>query len=269
MSDFADRMKRYEMQETQRRLIPLLPVYVRIDGRTFSNFTRRMKRPYDERMIEAMVETTKYLVKETNACIGYTQSDEINLVINSDSYNSSIFFDAKIFKLTSVLAGITSSAFLLNYIKFFDVRYLDPLYNKPPAFDCRVINMPSKTEAANMILWREYDATRNAIVSAASTIMSHKQMHKKNTSLLQELLFANGINFNDYPSSFKRGTYVKRIDVEEELSQEIWDNIPDFKKPDSRKVKRHRFVTMEYPQFSKILNREEVIFDDAEPITED
>ncbi|KKL92895.1 hypothetical protein LCGC14_1880070, partial [marine sediment metagenome] len=107
MSDnFGDRMKMYEKAESGRRFMPLLPVYARLDGRSFSRFTKGFNRPYDKRMSEAMIDTTKYLVEETNALIGYSQSDEISLVWYSDSIDSQIFFDGKIQKMVSVLAAL-------------------------------------------------------------------------------------------------------------------------------------------------------------------
>ena len=75
-----DRMKFYESQACVEKLLPLIPVIARLDGKGFSKFTKGLKRPYDERLSKLMVETTKYLVKETNANCGYTQSDEITLV---------------------------------------------------------------------------------------------------------------------------------------------------------------------------------------------
>lgn len=50
MDAFGDRMKLYEKQEAERRLLPLLPVCSRIDGKGFSEFTKGLKRPYDERI---------------------------------------------------------------------------------------------------------------------------------------------------------------------------------------------------------------------------
>ena len=266
MSDFANRMKQYESHATQRQLIQGLPVYIRIDGRAFSDFTRKMDRPFDARMIEAMVDTTKALVQETDALVGYTQSDEINLVLYTDNRISQGYFEGKIFKINSVLASFTSSVFLLNYIHKFGV---DPnAIETPPAFDCRVLNLPSKTETANMLLWRELDATRNAIISAARSVYTQKEIHRKNGSELQEMLFQKGINFNEYPAFFKRGTFVRKIEVEKELEQNIWDKIPEVNKPPSRTVKRREIVTIDMPPFSKVTNREAVIFEGATPICE-
>lgn len=67
MDDLGDRLKAYELQETGRKLIPGVPIYARIDGRSFSKFTRHMQRPFDPRMVDAMVETVKYLVDKSGA----------------------------------------------------------------------------------------------------------------------------------------------------------------------------------------------------------
>ena len=72
----GDRMKSYEAHETSRRSMKRLPICVRVDGRAFHTFTRGLARPFDEGFSEAMVETCKFLVEQTHAKIGYTQSDE-------------------------------------------------------------------------------------------------------------------------------------------------------------------------------------------------
>ena len=104
--ELGDRMKEIEGMESNRRFLRGLPICARLDGKCFSSFTRSMKKPYDERMSKVMAMTTEFLVKETNACIGYTQSDEISLVFYAPDYRSQIFFDGRIMKMTSLLAGI-------------------------------------------------------------------------------------------------------------------------------------------------------------------
>ena len=94
--EFGARMKSYESSETARRVDVQLPIYARIDGRSFSRFTRGMDRPFDQKMTDAMIETTKHLVHETHAKIGYTQSDEISLVWLADGPESDVFFSGKI-----------------------------------------------------------------------------------------------------------------------------------------------------------------------------
>lgn len=62
----GDRMKLYERQYSGQRLMDLLPVLCRIDGRSFHSFTADLARPYDPRLSFLMTETTKFLVEETS-----------------------------------------------------------------------------------------------------------------------------------------------------------------------------------------------------------
>ncbi len=110
----GDRMKDFEMMEAGRRFMPLLPIVARLDGKGFSKFTNGLARPYDERLSNLMVETVKYLVQESNAVMGYTQSDEITLAWYSDTIESQIYFDGRIQKMVSVLAAKCSVRFYLT-----------------------------------------------------------------------------------------------------------------------------------------------------------
>lgn len=46
---------------------------------------------------------------------------------------------------------------------------------------------------------------------AAQALFSHREMHGKNTSVLQDMMHARGVNWNDYPATFKRGTLTQRV----------------------------------------------------------
>lgn len=208
MSDktsLGDRMKAYEKGQTPPRFMAGVPVCARIDGKNFSKFTKGLARPYDERFSELMVRVTTWLVQETNAKIGYTQSDEISLVWFADNEKQQIFMDGKRDKMVSLLAAMATGQFN-KQLK----QSLPEKAHKTPVFDARVWQVPSKTEAANYLLWRERDATKNSIAMAAQEHYSHKALHKKNGSQMQDMLHAAGINWNDYPAFFKRGTYVQR-----------------------------------------------------------
>jgi len=264
--DFGDRMKFYEGVEAQRRLMPLLPVLCRLDGKGFSKFTKGLKRPYDQRMSDIMVETTKALVKETNALVGYTQSDEISLVLYSDSLKSQIYYDGRIQKMIGDLAACASLVFN-DFIK----AGIPEKAHLRPRFDCRVWNVPTKVEAANTILWREQDATKNSISMAAHHFYSHKMLQDKNGSEKQDMLMAVGVNWNDYPPFFKRGTFVRRESVIRKYTCDELEKLPakhEARKNPELKIERKQIVTMEMPPFAKVTNRVEVVFDGVSPIVE-
>ncbi|MGH2611554.1 MAG: tRNA(His) guanylyltransferase Thg1 family protein, partial [Rhabdochlamydiaceae bacterium] len=157
-------MKMYEGIEVERFFIPTLPILARIDGRCFSSFTEGLERPYDVTMSSAMIKTTEYLVKETNARCGYTQSDEITLVWWEPDRRKQLLFNGRIQKLNSIIASM-ATIYFFDYIKSHPpLKYSQKL----PVFDCRVWQVPSITEAANTFLWRELDASKNSISMAVS-----------------------------------------------------------------------------------------------------
>lgn len=259
---FGDRMKDFEQSEAGRRLMPLLPIMVRLDGKGFSSFTRGLARPYDEGLSKLMIEVTKFLVDQSNARVGYTQSDEISLVLYSDSYDSQIFFDGKIQKLTSVLASMATAKFneLLP-------EYVPAKKGKIAFFDCRVWSVPSLVEASNTILWRELDASKNSVQMLARCHFSHKALEGKNKTSQLLMLEGIGINWGNYPSFFKRGTFIQRSKKLIELSPEEIAVIPEkFRPSPGTKVERSVVSEVQMPPFSRVVNRVEVIFDGADPI---
>lgn len=260
--ELGDRMKVYE-NAASVRLIPLLPVVARIDGRCFSSFTRSMRRPYDPTMSEAMIDTTVQLVKETNACMGYTQSDEITLAWHSTDPKSQIWFDGRVQKMASQLGALAT----LHFYRYIAVAMPD-FAHRLPTFDARVWSVPNRTEGANVFLWREWDATKNSLTMAASEYYSHKELHGKNGRDKHDMLHAKGVNWNDYPAFFKRGTYCQRRTVSKPFSAEELERLPE--KHEARAnpgllVERSEYEPIEMPPFASVTNRDAVIFDGSTP----
>ena len=218
----GDRMKRYEMTEGGRRLMPLLPIVVRMDGISFSNFTRGLKRPYDENFSRCMIETTRLLVERWHATLGYTQSDEITLFLKNDDPDALMPYDGRVQKLVGAFASSATGRFIKQV-----QQHLPQKADRDPEFDCRVWQLPNLDEVFNMSYWRECDATTNSIQMAAQSQYSHRQLHKKGWADLNEMLFQKGINYNDYPAFFKRGTYIARRSVHRELTEEELNKIPE------------------------------------------
>lgn len=260
----GDRIKFYENQTCGIKMLPQIPVIARLDGKGFSKFTKGLKRPYDERLSRLMVDTTKYLVKETNANCGYTQSDEITLVWYTDKIGSSIYFDGRFFKMVSDLAAMCS----VYFNRELPIRIPEKA-DLMPRFDARVFNVPTPMEAANTFLWRELDATKNSISMAAQEFYSPNQLLKKNGSEKQEMLFQKGVNWNDYPTFFKRGTYVQRKTLFSKLEPSELEKLPPLhnarKNPDAL-VKRTYIVELDLPPIATVQNRVDVILFGNDPL---
>lgn len=255
--EFGNRMKAYEAVETARKLDRLLPIYARIDGRSFSRFTRGMARPFDPQMTFAMVETTKHLVHETHARIGYTQSDEISLSWTADSSESDVLFSGKVQKMVSVLASMAAAKFA----RVCPAGYEDRM----PHFDCRVFQLPSREEAANAFLWRAMDARKNAISMVAQSHFSPKKLHGKDQKAMLAMLADIGVDFESFPVAFRRGSFIRRYAVERMLTDEESARIPEKHRP-TGPVMRNEMRVIEMPPFNRVTNRVDVIFDAAKPI---
>lgn len=253
--EFGDRMKGYEFVGTSLLLNTSRIMYARIDGRAFHTFTRGTIKPSDPSISHAMVEATKHLVKETQARIGYTQSDEISLV-----WNSRAFFDGKLQKVCSVLAAMATAKFITE---------LPPhLQSRLPHFDCRVLNLPDEDEAANMILWRAMDGKKNAILSLAQCHFSHKQMQGKGQSDLIAMLADKGIDMNTIDQQYRYGTFIQKRNITRKLTEDELQNMPEKIRSicHNTGVTRSHYEIMNMPPFNTVKNRVGVIFKGEEPV---
>lgn len=223
-ASLGDRLKDIEQTEAGRRAVVGKPIMVRLDGRHFSLFTKGLKRPFDGRMSQLMIETTKYLLKETSALIGYTQSDEITLVYYETE--GQYLFGGKYQKLTSTLAAMASA--------FFNKKlpeYLPEKVDQIPTFDCRVWQVENMREAYLNFLWRQNDASKNSISMLAQSIFSHKELLGVNSEEKKRMCSEKGENWNSYPQYFKYGTFVKRVTREVYLTPEQFAVIPEKHRP--------------------------------------
>lgn len=224
----GDRMKCYE-NVTRNYLTRRAPVIIRVDGKAFHSFTRGFKKPFDGIFVKSMQETMKYLCENIQGCVlGYTQSDEITLVIiDYEKIESCAWFDNNIQKMASISASMATLAFnkyfsanVYKYIEDYkkehqlifieeDNKYYNTLIDaikKGAMFDSRVFTLP-KEEVVNCVIWRQQDATRNSINSVGQANFSHKQLQNKSCNDVQDMLMSEkGINWNDYTTTLKRGS---------------------------------------------------------------
>ena len=263
IESLSDRMKIYE-KDRETRFYPKLPIIARLDGKAFHSFTKGLDRPYDEGLTNLMVDTCLFLAKETGALIGYTQSDEISLVYDTDSFDSQIFMDGKKSKMISILASYITYYFNKNID-----RHIPSKKDIMALFDCRVFNIPSKEEACNYLIWREQDATRNSIQMAGQNYFSHSELMSKNCDTIQDMLFKKeNINWNDYPSFFKRGSYVQKKKIFRKFDKIELEKLPlkhEARSNPDLEIERTEYLKIEMPIFSKLNNKVEVVFDGENP----
>lgn len=262
--DLGDRMKGYERAEAGRFFIPRLPVVIRIDGRSFHTFTRGLARPWHQGLSDLMLATTRALVEETGALVGYTQSDEISLVLRAADLQTQLWFDGRISKIISCAASFATSYFVKHL-----GAHVPEKADEMPTFDARAWNVPDLDEAANAILWRELDAVKNSISMAASVHYSERELDGMTGKQRQEMLFAKGINWNDYPARFKRGSYVLRRTVSAPYTAAEIASLPPRHRAHSDPglvVERRRVLPVELPPLPRVANRVGALFLGEAPV---
>ena len=226
----GDRMKEYESRN-QYYLQKRTPVCIRVDMRAGHTFTRGFVRPFDEVFGNAMVRTMEYCAKNIGNCVfSYCQSDEITFIlVDYEKLETDAWFDYRTDKLCSISASMATMAFnkyFTEEIQKFDsthnlssMDYFNPNNNltrlhktywdashKGAMFDARCFNIP-KEEACNLIYWRQLDATRNSIQMVGQANFSHNELQGCSCNVIQDMLHEQrGINWNDFPTRWKRGT---------------------------------------------------------------
>lgn len=192
-------------------VLPGLYMVARLDGRSFTRLTKdvhKFQAPYDERFRDLMLDTCEHLMVTFSAVYAYTQSDEISLLFPLQCE----LFHRKLRKLNSVLAGEASATFSLGL-------------GAIGCFDCRICELPGAPLVIDYFRWRNEDAHRNALNAHCYWCLRKKgQTEKAATAALlrlsvadkNELLFQNGINFNNLPKWQKRGVglYWEEYDKE-------------------------------------------------------
>lgn len=266
-SSLATRMKDYE-SVSKTRLTRRTPVIIRIDGKAFHTFTKGMRRPFDYVLAETMRETTKYLCENIQGCVlGYTQSDEISLVlVDYKTLGTSAWFDNEVQKICSISASMATMAFN----KFFRIyaehfiqdcatqyemdgsfgpgspecklcKVYDAAIKKGAMFDAKCFNLP-KEEVANYIYWRQLDAIRNSIQAVGQANFSQTHLNLKSCNDIKDMLKQKGISWEDFPTGLRRGSCVIKSDNPIDIVVNVGD----------RKIITHRklwYVDRKIPVF--------------------
>ena len=212
MDTLGDRIKAYE-RASERYLLRRVPLLLRLDGSHFHTWTRGLGRPYDDNLKLCMEYAAYSVCSEiSGARYAYTQSDEISiLVIDYQQLNTEPWFGYRGNKVESVAASICTAGFNTAALK-----YLPGQISKKglAIFDARAFSVP-KEDVVNAFLWRQEDCSKNSISSLAQAHFSHKELDCKNSSDKQDMLMLQkGVNWDDVPTHYKRGTALYKVQVE-------------------------------------------------------
>ena len=206
------RMKSYEFHQ-ERTINPDQYFCVRLDGHSFSKYTKGFEKPFDKRFSEAMVMTSWDALKEFSAASAYTQSDEITLIFDKGDH----LFNGRHQKILSLIASFVSAKFNrhFNYLLKTGLQYksevLHRINENSAWFDARllVFSEENKGELLNHLIWRQRDCMRNAVSAYAQYFYTSEEMENVNNQDKIELI-KKKLDWDNEPLWKKCGVFIKR-----------------------------------------------------------
>ncbi|XP_022197594.2 probable tRNA(His) guanylyltransferase [Nilaparvata lugens] len=202
--------------ETEDRCLPNCWTVVRIDGKNFHKFCdlHELQKPNDKRSLELMNRSAACVMQEFHDInIAYGQSDEYSFVFRKDT----TMFSRRKDKILTNVVSLFASSFAYFWSTYFGTEQL--LY--PPSFDGRIVLYPTDKNLRDYLNWRQADAHINnlyntvfwSLVNKKGLTTTEAQERLKGTlsGEKNEILFKEfGMNYNNEPAMFKKGTVLVR-----------------------------------------------------------
>eukprot|EP00041_Stephanoeca_diplocostata_P037289 m.1402188 g.1402188 ORF g.1402188 m.1402188 type:complete len:281 (-) comp25009_c0_seq46:118-960(-) len=254
---------KYEYVKKFEQDTPLLPntwLVVRLDGRGFHKFTdtHQFSKPNDSRALNLMNESAKACMKEfTDIILSYGESDEYSFVFRKET----MLFNRRTNKILSSVVSFFTANYVLNWPKFMvDSEGNSEQLIYPPQFDGRVVCYPSRKNIRDYLSWRQADTHINNMYNTCYWTLvlkggktpqeAQKTLEGTFSKDKNEILFSQfGINYNNEPPMFRKGSIVVRRDVlvEKRVTDQApgtGEGPPDTASPAVVQVKRRRIVVV-------------------------
>lgn len=160
---------------------------------------------------------TKVMKDFNEIVIAFGQSDEYSFVF----HKSAEVYNRRASKILSCVNSLFTSSYVFHWSEFFDAKNL--LY--PPSFDARIVLYPSDENMRDYLGWRQADTHINNLYNTVfwklvlegglSNTQANEELSGTYSSDKNEILFSKfGINYNNLPEMYRKGTILLRKNVE-------------------------------------------------------
>jgi len=149
---------------------------LRLDGTGFSKLLRRFRaagvfgQGYSPEFGEIMCECLVSCMEKFGAVIGYTQSDEMTLLVPPRRVIRGTqevhMYGGRVVKLCTLAAAHVTALFNFRVLDLARQKGVEWSHHDLPTFDCRLGSFASADEAVSLILWRAYDCGVNGVADA-------------------------------------------------------------------------------------------------------
>ena len=196
-------------------------IVVRVDGRGFSKLCKKYSfaKPNDRRALDLMNAAAVEVVRSfVDVVLAYGQSDEYSFIFDEKTS----LFERRAAKLATSVATMFTAEYCMQWPQFFsDDPHAVPLQRPYPTFDGRCVCYPKRKILRDYLAWRQVDCHINnlynttfwSMVLKGDMTATEAEMALKGTvaSDKNEILFSRfGINYNNEPEMYRKGTVIYR-----------------------------------------------------------
>lgn len=214
--------------ERENFLLPATYIVIRVDGKGFHKFSEHYKfsKPNDEKALNVMNQAALSMVKQfPDIQLAYGDSDEYLFLLRK----SCDLFERREMKLVSTFSSFMSVHYVMQWNAEFPEK---PIENaRLPTFDARAVVYPNAGIVRDYFSWRQVDCHINNLYNTAfwnlvtKCNLTGQQAEQELMGTLakdkNEILYARcGINYNNEPEIFKKGTVIVREYDEWKLANE-------------------------------------------------
>lgn len=204
--------------EKENFLLPQTHIVIRVDGKGFHKFSEKynFEKPNDKRALNVMNRAARAIVEQfPDISMAYGDSDEYLFLLRRDCE----LFERREMKLVSTFASYMSVHYMLQWALEFPDRPIEA--SRIPTFDARAVVYPNDTTVRDYFSWRQVDCHINNLYNTSfwSLIQKCSMTPQEAEQALMgtvssdknEILFSKcGVNYNDEPEMFKKGTVIVR-----------------------------------------------------------
>lgn len=202
-----------------------MPMVIAVSGENYLEFIKDFQKPYDSIFILAMQNTLKHLCDAVPGCIfGYTEDFDLILVITPpENIENSSWFNYDTQKIVSLASSMTAMEFNKTFEKsaksyvlagnnFDETKKINAMQgyvnaiDKGAIFSAKCFNLMAD-ELYKYIYAKQKESINTAIKEMGRSYFKEEDLANKSSSDIQFMVFDKaGINFDDYPASFKHGS---------------------------------------------------------------
>ncbi|KAK6460967.1 Thg1 C terminal domain-containing protein [Scheffersomyces coipomensis] len=206
--------------ERENHLLQETYIVIRIDGKGFHKFSQiyEFDKPNDITAIEVLNSAALEIFKQIpDVVFAYGQSDEYSFLLKKNCK----LYERREMKLITLFSSLITSAYMYHWNLTHPTNPIS-IEKKLPVFDARAVIYPNFDVVKDYFRWRQADCHINNLYNTTfwALVLKGEGMTTKDAETYlngtfskdkNEILFSKfGINYNNEPEIYKKGTIIIR-----------------------------------------------------------